>query len=99
MIGSPITIISAVLIAAQISRLYRPLSSTVSEFEEDEDDYGVQLLPSHSIYRTKSKTRLADVWDEREELFGIGDDEEESGHEQSTSQPQPQPPHIVISHS
>jgi hypothetical protein len=85
---------------SQISRLYRPLSATVSEFEDDEDgDYDVQLLPTHSTYKNKSKSkaRLTDIWDEREELFGIGEDEEIG--QASTSQPQPQPPRIVVSHS
>jgi hypothetical protein len=59
----------------------------------------VQLLPTHSIYQNKSEGRLTDIWDEREELFGIGEDEEESGQEASTSQPKLQPPRIVISQS
>jgi hypothetical protein len=86
---------------AQIARLYRPLSATVSEFEDDDDeddDYGVQLLPTHSTYQHKSKA-LTDVWDEREELFGIGEWEEGNGEEASASEPQPQPPRIIISHS
>jgi hypothetical protein len=59
----------------------------------------MQLLSTHLAYQNKTKVRLTDVWDEREELFGIGEDEEERGQEASTSQPQPQPPRIVISHS
>jgi len=87
-------------IVAQISRLYRPLSATVSEYEIDEDeDDDVQLLPTHSTYQNKSKVRLTDIWDEREDLFEIGEAEEEDRHEASTSRPQPQAPRIVISHS
>lgn len=86
----------------QIARLYRPLSSTLSEFDDDDDDEGgaVQLLPTHRNFKTKGKSRLSDVWDEREELFGIGDEsDEEDVDEGGTSQPKPQTPKIVISHS
>jgi len=87
-------------IVAQISRLYRPLSATVSEYEIDEDDDDdMQLLPTHSTYQNKSKVRLTDIWDEREEPFEIGEDEEEGRQEASTSRPQPLAPRIVISHS
>ncbi len=52
--------------------------------EEDEEDVGTQLLPTHysnSHHKgTANKSiRLADVWDEREELFGIGDDSDDEG--------------------
>ena len=84
---------------AQIARLYRPLSATVSEFEDDEDDDdNVQLLPTHSTYQNKTKVRLTDVWDEREELFGIGEEDEETAQEAGSSQPQLEPPRIVVSH-
>ena len=94
----------------QISRLYRPLDTEAisSDDEEDEGDVGgTQLLPLHyqpRAPRTPSKgarpgptkpTRLSDVWDEREELFDIG---EESDDEESRTggAPPPPPPKIVV---
>jgi hypothetical protein len=56
------------------------------------------LLPTH--HKNKGKIRLTDVWDEREELFGIGDEsDEEDGQEESSSLSKVQAPRIVISHS
>ncbi|KAJ3514116.1 hypothetical protein NLJ89_g2556 [Agrocybe chaxingu] len=92
----------------EIARLYRPLSATASEFSEDEDEEsGTQLLPRHSNNLSVpkgsvKKPRLADVWDDREELFGVGEDsDDEGGPEVGASRPVPQvqPPRIVISHS
>ena len=48
-------------------------------------DTGTQLLPIHNptqprpTKQSKASTqfRLADVWDEREEVFGVGDDSED----------------------
>lgn len=71
--------------SVQISRLYRPLDADyVSDSEEDDS---AQLLPSHYIPTSTNPTRtkpsgtkpnnLSDVWDEREELFGVGDDSDE----------------------
>ncbi|KAF5370588.1 hypothetical protein D9758_001822 [Tetrapyrgos nigripes] len=69
----------------EISRLYRPLDTDPLS-DDDDDEVGTQLLPrftpaaagpNSSARPPKGKsgpTRLADVWDEREELFGIGDD-------------------------
>ncbi|KAF9529236.1 hypothetical protein CPB83DRAFT_272894 [Crepidotus variabilis] len=88
----------------EISRLYRPLSATVSEFEEDEeededDERGVQLLPTHANHKGKGASRLTDVWDEREELFGIGEESDDDDEDEaSSSQAKPQTPKIVISH-
>ncbi|ETW80517.1 hypothetical protein HETIRDRAFT_385084, partial [Heterobasidion irregulare TC 32-1] len=76
----------------EISRLYRPLSASLSSIhlpddteEENDLESGTQLLPLHlpgRKGRTKGKGRvrsdslaMADVWDEREELFGVGDDD------------------------
>lgn len=69
----------------QIARLYRPLNTSLSDLEDyDDDEAGTQLLPTHfdnAVNATKGNshksTRLADVWDEREELFDIGDDSDD----------------------
>lgn len=100
----------------QISRLYRPLSASLSSIhlpddteEENDLESGTQLLPLHlpgrspkpetptsSIGlpgqgkgRTKGKGRvrsdslaMADVWDEREELFGVGDDDSDGSDDE-----------------
>ena len=73
----------------QISRLYRPLDTDYLSDGEDEDDLeagGVQLQttpqqqPKSSSANKIPETgaiRLGDVWDEREELFGVGGDSDE----------------------
>jgi hypothetical protein len=73
----------------KIARLYRPLDTgSQSDLEGDDDDSipGTQLLPireNHGTSRASKGsnnnkfTRLTDVWDEREELFGIGPDSDE----------------------
>lgn len=80
---------------------------------DDEGSSGTQLLPlytSQPTAQSKSKptkvNRLGDVWDEREELFGVGDDSDE---EEDTHTPRPQyersgdtplpPPKIIITSS
>lgn len=71
---------------------------------------GTQLLPTHHVHNNlgpplNKKARLADVWDERDEVFDIGaDSDEEHDVTGSVSQPQPQPtqpapPRIVVSHA
>ncbi|TCD70317.1 hypothetical protein EIP91_003946 [Steccherinum ochraceum] len=71
----------------EIHRLYRPLNTSVDSLSDEEDDLeaGTQLLPlasepmqqgPSSKPATKS-SRLEDVWDEREELFDIGEESEE----------------------
>lgn len=72
---------------------------------------GTQLLPTHHVHNNLAapaplqKARLADVWDERDEVFDIGadsDDEHDFTANVSGSQPQliqPGPPRIVVSHS
>ncbi|KIY44424.1 hypothetical protein FISHEDRAFT_51643 [Fistulina hepatica ATCC 64428] len=97
----------------EIARLYRPLN-TDFEYEEDEDEMAGPLLPTVELRASKpgqsapTKTngpRLADVWDEREELFGVGslsDDEDEGGPPLSSathaqlSQPRPPIPKILV---
>ncbi|KAJ4468113.1 hypothetical protein J3R30DRAFT_1674905 [Lentinula aciculospora] len=77
----------------EISRLYRPLNTDVLSDDEDDDTPGTQLLPTHTHSQqrkgptTNKSVRLADVWDEREELFGIGEDSdgEEEGNSIQTS--------------
>ncbi|KAJ7774514.1 hypothetical protein DFH07DRAFT_102042 [Mycena maculata] len=68
----------------EIARLYQPLDSgSVSDFEDEDDSAGTQLLPTHHSVTTapKSGTKSArltnNVWDEREELFGIGGDSDD----------------------
>ncbi|KAI0259267.1 hypothetical protein BC834DRAFT_907250 [Gloeopeniophorella convolvens] len=74
----------------EIARLYRPLSASASSLQLDEDaedevERATPLLPLHAkppAAPGKGRARagsiaLADVWDEREELFGVGDDDEE----------------------
>jgi hypothetical protein len=76
---------------SQISRLYRPISAEEDELLSDSESEldgndgagrGVPLLPTHQLTKspankTPGQIRLGDVWDEREELFEIGDDEDE----------------------
>jgi len=65
----------------EIARLYQPLDSgSLSDLEDD--DTAVQLLPTHYSAPTVPKsghksTRLGNVWDAREELFGIGADSDD----------------------
>lgn len=92
----------------KISRLYRPLNTDyLSSDDEDDFEAGVQLLPTHTTPRAPNHnsksapkaSRLADVWDEREELFDIG--EESEGEEMSRSGPAPSGPgpKIVVTSS
>jgi len=95
----------------QIARLYRPLTGSATDFEEEDEDesMGTQLLPTHYVHNNLAslvplkKARLADVWDERDDVFDIGaDSDEEHDATASVSRPQPtqpSPPRIVISHS
>lgn len=96
----------------KISRLYRPLDTEdlCEENSDDDTPIGTQLLPLfHSQASTDTPkikayhvNRLGDVWDEREELFGIGGDDSssEDGHDtprpSSMSQRGPPPPTIVV---
>ncbi|KAJ7235465.1 hypothetical protein B0H12DRAFT_1141621 [Mycena haematopus] len=81
----------------EIARLYQPLDSGSMSDLDDEDD-GVQLLPTHHSAAAapkggqKGATRLTDVWDEREELFGIGgdSDDEDTATPRATRQAAPQ---------
>lgn len=73
----------------EIGRLYRPLNTSLSELEDyySDEETATQLLPTHTDHVTtapkgnKYKSQhLADVWDEREEVFDIGavsDDDED----------------------
>jgi len=70
----------------EIHRLYRPLNTSMDSFSENEEDLeaGTQLLPMSdpnpqgSGTKAAPKTsRLEDVWDEREELFDIGEESDE----------------------
>ncbi|KAF7294888.1 hypothetical protein MIND_01026700 [Mycena indigotica] len=66
----------------EIARLYQPLDGgSLSDFEDDEEE-GLQLLPTHRTTQSSAKgpqksARLENVWDEREELFGVGGDSDD----------------------
>ncbi|KAF8623095.1 hypothetical protein AX15_006506 [Amanita polypyramis BW_CC] len=79
----------------EISRLYRPLDTATPFSDDEEEANGAQLLPTHNgstlpgHKRGQKSVRLADPWDEREELFGIGDSDLE---DEADSHTQPQQP-------
>ncbi|KAI5116573.1 hypothetical protein M0805_006730 [Coniferiporia weirii] len=104
----------------EIARLYRPVSlgpDEITSSDEDDDERGTMLLPTHyprspveAVGASKSnkggRIRLDNVWDEREELFGIGDSDDEEAmsptlHISSPSPPPPQRagPKIVVTSS
>jgi len=63
----------------KIARLYRPIDTGTLSDDDDDEAATTQLLPTHHNHTaiapkaTSNKSiRLADVWDEREEIFGIG---------------------------
>ncbi|CCL99091.1 uncharacterized protein FIBRA_01105 [Fibroporia radiculosa] len=84
----------------EILRLYQPLNEDVILSDDDDDD-AMQLLPSHYIPHSPRNTqkganaktgagmvRLGDVWDEGEEIFGLGDEsDEEESHSHSAGLP------------
>ena len=83
-----------VFILSQIHRLYRPLNTSgdlLSDEEEDDLEAGTQLLPVStdsnqraSVPKPATKSsRIEDVWDEREELFDIGDESDEEDNARS----------------
>ncbi|KAL1723942.1 hypothetical protein EV715DRAFT_286002 [Schizophyllum commune] len=79
----------------EIARLYRPLDTSQSDLEDDDDELvGDQLLPTHtqSTKPGKGSVALQDVWDEREELFGIGDSDEEDDRTPRVSSSRAGPP-------
>jgi len=83
----------------EIARLYTPLAATFSDSEEDADEDISTQLPTHNQQSQTNKstrqskpnttTRIANVWDEREELFGIGDSDEEDEGPQHIRPPAP----------
>jgi len=107
----------------EIARLYRPLDTEdlSEDYSDDEMPAGTQLLPLFSSHgrpnSNKSSSsepqifkgnRLGDVWDEREDLFGIGDDDNNSEDGHDTPRPSRQayqpsqsslPPKIIITGS
>jgi hypothetical protein len=90
----------------QISRLYHPINTEyLSESEDDLEDAGTQLLPTHHHPSKSSKAnstprRLADVWDEQEEVFGVGaDSDEEEVVDPPPSDYAGPPPRIVVTSS
>ncbi|TFK68688.1 hypothetical protein BDN72DRAFT_870890 [Pluteus cervinus] len=75
----------------EIARLYRPVDTEYLSDPEDVDEDiapGTQLLPLYArsnppkgASNSKGGTRLADVWDEREEIFGVGEESDEDEDE------------------
>lgn len=70
----------------EIARLYQPLNldSAYDQDDEEEELYNTQLLPMHhqnAMTQPKANkgksVHFKDVWDEQEELFGIGSDTDE----------------------
>ncbi|KAG6866750.1 hypothetical protein C0991_011409 [Blastosporella zonata] len=67
-----------------IARLYRPIDTSLSDLEDFDNEIGTQLLPTHTDAAPAPKNnhykspRLADVWDEREDVFDIGSDEDDT---------------------
>jgi hypothetical protein len=79
--------------------------------DSDSDPEETQLLPLHRTPGGKSSAKgnvglgLANVWDEREELFGIGESDEEGGGDHgcdggengdTAGPPPPPPPKILV---
>ncbi|KIY74329.1 hypothetical protein CYLTODRAFT_2605 [Cylindrobasidium torrendii FP15055 ss-10] len=78
----------------EIARLYAPLADDVLE-DEDEDDTDTPVLPSYANPSTSNKpiskpARSTNIWDSREELFGIGNDDDD---DEPTSSRTPRPGH------
>ncbi|GJJ06397.1 hypothetical protein Clacol_000588 [Clathrus columnatus] len=76
-------------LACGISRLYQPVSAEEDVLLSDSDSEtgimlggnarGLPILPTYmpkAPRKPQSQVRLGNVWDESEELFGIGDDED-----------------------
>jgi hypothetical protein len=92
----------------EIARLYQPLSASYSDLDlEDDLEDGTDLLPLHNNdtnAKSTKNSRVADVWDEREELFNLGDDSDEEYPQRPAASstngpPLPDTPKIVITHS
>ena len=66
-----------------------------SDDEDDDFEAGTALLPTHVDNTTRTppskpapksaNSRIGDVWDVREELFNIGDSDDEEEHQPATS--------------
>lgn len=75
----------------EISRLYQPLDT----MDEPTDDEGDDTLPSFYTHHQPEailspnleRNRLADVWDEREDLFHLPDDDEDGAETPTTAKP------------
>ncbi|TFK54492.1 hypothetical protein OE88DRAFT_1676220 [Heliocybe sulcata] len=69
----------------EIARLYRPLDTDEEALLSDsEEDAAGPILPTHNPVGAKSqgngatgKIRLEDVWDEREDVFDVGEDSDD----------------------
>ncbi|KAF9050015.1 hypothetical protein BJ165DRAFT_1525308 [Panaeolus papilionaceus] len=88
----------------EISRLYRPVTDDPSDYEDDDELSSTHLLPTHADDPTQSKkanpkslSRLTDVWDEREDVFDIGEDSEDDDVEREHRKDSPESPRIVVS--
>ncbi|CAK5277675.1 unnamed protein product [Mycena citricolor] len=63
-----------------IARLYQPLDAGSQSDLEDDDEVGLQLLPTHNEPmhpKNKASRNTNNIWDAREELFDIGADSDE----------------------
>ena len=90
--------------------MYRPLGIEPDSEDEEDLEAGTQLLPTHAGPDQRSPTkssakgsRLADVWDEGEELFDIGGDSEDESERVPSTATTPAPhlpsPKIVVTGS
>ncbi|EJD03346.1 uncharacterized protein FOMMEDRAFT_20460 [Fomitiporia mediterranea MF3/22] len=89
----------------EIARLYRPVAldaddASLTESEDEDNTLGTMLLPTHHDRRGTSlpstpakgdRIRIGDVWDEREELFGIGDSDSEDENHRGAAASRPPP--------
>ncbi|KAJ7632683.1 hypothetical protein FB45DRAFT_913155 [Roridomyces roridus] len=81
----------------EIARLYQPLDvGSMSDSEDEDEASGTQLLPTHNPAPKggAQKTHLTNVWDAREELFGIGDDEDDEFPTPGPPPSQPATPNV-----
>lgn len=83
-------------------------SDSLSDFEDDLESLGTQLLPTRRPVsidgggggkggngKPKGRVRFANVWDEREELFEVGEDSEEEPEAENLSVQQREVPKHV----
>jgi len=94
----------------EIERLYRPLAASPASSDEEDETTSpflattrrpLKSVPTQGEQR-EGQIRLGNVWDEslsREEIFGIGDDEDEnlvSPNPRLSPKPTSPAPHIIV---